>query len=146
MDMMTLAMAKPKIIDLTEYRALYSNTECTFNELCLALLQDSVQNGGTVSTMTVTDMDGALCKAITTTRYVEFVVTLAKEYTNETVINKTYFPTSKTISKTWNKALAASTQTIVYVEGMNVKVEVMMRFGNLGVDDVDIFVKATPFV
>jgi hypothetical protein len=57
MDLITLAMTKPKVIDLTKFKGVYNEAEVTINDVVLVLTLGSIQDGGTSLTATVTSID-----------------------------------------------------------------------------------------
>ena len=72
MDILTLAMAKPKILDSTKFRCNMNGIPATLNEVLLYLLQASLQKGAPAE-LTVEDIGDELKKQAHTKRplYVE---------------------------------------------------------------------------
>ena len=67
MDILTLAMAKPKILDSTKFRCNMNGTTLTLNEVLLYLLSTSLQSGAPAE-VTVEDIGDALKKQASTNR------------------------------------------------------------------------------
>lgn len=63
-----LAMASPKVIDLTQFTD--ENTGYTINDLALGLMMESLQNNGAMQELYVADSDSKLRKALATNRAV----------------------------------------------------------------------------
>ena len=67
MDIVTLAMAKPKIVDLTHFKA---TNGYSFNDLLLSMMQSSMTDDGELKEMVVEDANLALRNALSTERQV----------------------------------------------------------------------------
>ena len=68
-DPITLALAKPKVIDLTQFKTDYggSGSNLTLNDLVLGLLNESAQSGGTLKKTGYITCEG-FRKAVSTTQ------------------------------------------------------------------------------
>jgi hypothetical protein len=58
MDLFTLAMPKPKVIDLTKFKGVYNETEATINDVLIQEVFTSLSSGGTLEMASVTGIEG----------------------------------------------------------------------------------------
>ena len=58
MGVLSLSMAKPKVIDLTKFKGVYNEAEVTINDAVLQAVQTSMSSGGTLATVSVTGIEG----------------------------------------------------------------------------------------
>lgn len=135
MDIVTMAMAKPKIIDMTQFK---TTDGYAFNDIILSLVQTSMQNNFSVATLRVCDAEGALRKAMTTDRQLIATITVIDDG-----VNVTKFPVTVTMDMTRNRASAVSGYAIIYI-GIPLEVKYQMVFYNNN-DDVTLSGQVTPF-
>ena len=124
------------VVDLTKYKA---TNGYTFNDLGLSALQTSLSNGGTLATMEVTDVDGALRKAFTTDRQVMAAISLDSD--GHVVMTKV--PMSIATAVGLERAAVASGYAVVVLNKMPYEIKVQLSFYNNS-DDTIIRCKAAP--
>lgn len=132
MDIVTLAMAKPKVVDLAEYKSV--NIDVTINDVVLALMQDSIASGGALKSMKLTDENLQLRRELSANRH----ILLGMRDTNEV---RTTIPT--VIMKNQSTAVQASASSLFYMEGIVIDLKAIFLYNyNENDAELTIYVQA----
>lgn len=126
MDIVTMAMSKPKVVDLTAYKL--ADTTATINEVILALMQESVQSGGALKSMKVTDTNLELRKALSANRHILLGICDAGGV-------KTISPA--VIMKNEDTAVQASASSLLYMEETVIDLKVIFLY-NFNENDAEL--------
>ena len=130
MDIVTLALAQPKVIDLTKFTTTDGHT---FNDLLFLMMAASLEGDGALQTMTVNDTNHELRNAMKTDRQ----IVLSMDAWN--AITKA--PASITIV---NGAIGqCSVSSASYMDGLIFTIVFTIVFSSGTSDRVDLFLKAT---
>ena len=117
MSIIAVAMAKPKVVDLAEYKSV--NIDVTINDVILALMQESVQSGGTLKSAKVTDTNLELRKALSANRHILLGM-------RDPSGVKTTIPT--VIMKRGDTAVQASASSLFYLQGAIIDMKCILLY------------------
>ena len=132
MDVVTMAMSKPKVVDLTAYKA--SETSATINDIVLVLMQDSVASGGTLKSMMLTDANLQLRRALSANRHILLGMC-------DTGGVKTTSPA--VIMKNEDTAVQASASSLFYMQGTVIDLKCVLLYNyNENDAELTIYVQA----
>lgn len=125
------------VVDLAKFK---STNGYTFNDLLLSLCQTSIQNGGTVEKMDADDVDGALCKAMSTDSQVICTMSLGSGYDVQTI----RCPMTMSLDMSTNRVGITSAYALLSLGDGVFECRLKMSFYRT-YDKVNVAVKATPF-
>lgn len=139
-DPVTLALARPKIVDLTKYPV--NGGVIDGIDLCTQLLNMvniSLQNNGAVQKASVTFDDAAFAKKLNSKGNIVIKTTVSYDGT----MIDTYLPTVVSIGQDGDTATNVYTGAVVNLDGL-LRLEVSIVFDSSGLA-ASLHVKATPF-
>lgn len=137
MDMTTLAMAEPKIVDMREF-SVGHGTDFSFNNAILQLVQTSMQKGGGWITAPCYDPELALSKALSKNHNPILYVYEPSQQ------GECYVPLATVL--VGGSCNVASASVPCFMASIPITLDIMIVWAVGGVDEeVNLYIKAAPF-